>query len=222
MKPSLIIGLGGNGHQLLKDLRELVKDSSAIQLCSLVSLDTDQPFYEPKAPDIFVVGSVCGGTGSGALPGLTDVTSPINQKTVAEMLQHPDQLYRMSPHTFELFVGEVYRGLGYTVSHTKRSRDGGVDLYLTKDLDGMCHSYVVQCKFSLKKRRRIGVAYARELLGVAIDQATTGAILVTNVFFSKDTLDFAKRHANRLFCVDQTGLAALMCRYLETCALHQE
>jgi len=214
MTPTLIIGLGGTGYQVLKQMRTLLKDSSAIQSYRLVCLDTDQPSVAPKAPDIFVVGSVFGGTGSGTLLKLTEVISPINRQTVAEMLQHPDRLYRMSPHTFELFVGEVYRGLGYSVAHTKRSRDGGVDLYLTKEVDGMCHSYVVQCKHSLKKRRRIGVAYARELLGVAMDRATTAAILVTNVLFSADTLLFAKRHASRLFCVDQSGLLALMCRYL--------
>jgi restriction endonuclease Mrr len=134
------------------------------------------------------------------------------------MLQHPERLYRMSPHTFEAFVAEVYRGLGYSVSHTKRTRDGGVDLYLTKDIDAMRHLYIVQCKHSTKERRRIGVAYARQLLGVAMDRAVTAAISVTNVFFSADTWRFAKRHASRLFCVDQSGLAALMLRYLKVCA----
>ena len=215
MQPTLIIGIGGTGSAVLQRLRALMKDTLSLQSCSLISLDTDQPIHEPTAPQIFIVGSSCGGTGAGALLGLTDVVTQVTRETVSEVFRHPDRLYRMTPHTFELFIGEVYRGLGYTVSHTKRSRDGGVDIYLKRDVDGMCHSYVVQCKHSQKKQRRMGVAYARDLLGVATDRATTAAILITNVFFSADTLRFAKRHAGRLFCVDRTGLLLLMSKYLE-------
>lgn len=215
MQPTLIVGLGGTGLRVLQSLRALMKDAPAFQPCSFISLDLDRPIDEPTVPDIFVVSSVAGGTGADAFASLTHLVGPITRETVTDMFQHPDRLYRMAPHTFELFLGEVYRGLGYTVSHTKRSRDGGVDLFLTKDMNGMRHSYVVQCKHSRQHQRRIGVGYARDLLGVAIDRATTAAILITNVFFSADTLRFAGRHAARLFCVDRTGLLALMSRYLD-------
>jgi restriction endonuclease Mrr len=196
-----------------KDLREI--EIAAIQpahyRCQEASADIHPPVDIPEIEAIFVSN----------LAKLKDVRVPIksltgtvNRETVLEILANPDYLYRMSPHDFEVFVAEIYRGLGYQVSQTKKTRDGGVDLFIEKTIDGMRHHYIVQCKHTQKKRKKIGVSFIRDLMGVIIDKTATAGILVTNALFSRDALEFANRHASRLFCVDVFDLRKLMLRYL--------
>lgn len=137
------------------------------------------------------------------LPGEEDAAA-------AEVLAHPDRLFSMDPIQFEDFIASTYRRLGYTVRGTKRSHDGGVDLYMEKDVDGMLHRYILQCKHTAKRQRRIGVAPVRELLGSLLDWAATAAIIVTNTFFSRAARAFAGRHAQHCFCVDKDGILALL------------
>src|SRR5262245_2560221 len=111
----------------------------------------------------------------------------------------------MEPTQFEDFVAGLYRRLGYALLGTIRSYDGGVDFYMEKDIDGMRHKYIVQCKHTVKRRRRIGVPPVRELMGSRTDWAATAAIIVTNTQFSYEAVAYARRHSQHCFCVDNDG-----------------
>ena len=99
---------------------------------------------------------------------------------------------------------------GYTVFFTKRSHDGGVDLLLLKDINGMRHRYIVQCKHTVLRRRTVGVGPVRELMGSLLDWAATACIMVTNTLLSPPALAYAKRHAQHCFCVDNPSLLNLL------------
>jgi HJR/Mrr/RecB family endonuclease len=128
----------------------------------------------------------------------------------ADILARPDRLYRMDATQFEEFVAGVYTQLGYTVFATKQSHDGGVDLMLENVIDGMPHRYIVQCKHTMKKSRRIGVAAVRELMGSLLDWAATAAIVVTNTLFSREALAYMQRRARNCFCVDKNSFLDLL------------
>jgi HJR/Mrr/RecB family endonuclease len=219
MDRTMIIGLGGTG---LMTLQTLLSNSQLqeveIPCTNLIDNETGHCVSDPLVPELYSVPFYLMrrmGKRIDPPPIVVDISICMGSETVANILRHPNRLYRMTPQIFELFVAELYRGLGYSVTHTQSTRDGGVDLYMTKNIDGMPHRYIVQCKHRKREKARIGVKYARELLGVATDLAVTAAILVTNIFFSADTRKFANRNLSSLFCVDQLGLADLMHRYLE-------
>ena len=129
-----------------------------------------------------------------------------------------DKIYALTPQGFELLVAELYDSLGFEVTMTKQTNDGGVDIFLEKTINGMMHSYAVQCKHVSKPHRKIGVAYLRELLGTITDKGVTAGILVTNALFTKGALAFVKRHAGRIFAIAKEGLQSLMRECLEITA----
>jgi len=156
-------------------------------------------------------------SGHGAFAGdepAVEIGEEITRGTVSRVFSEPDQLYKMTALGFERFVAEIYRGLGYQVTETPRSHDGGVDLYLVYNLHGMPQRFVVQCKYRELPKRKIGVGVARELLGTVVDKAVTAGVLVTNYLFSAATQRLFPSHSARLFGLDRDGLLSLMAMYL--------
>lgn len=78
----------------------------------------------------------------------------------------------LSPYDFEQEVGNWYLSQGYDVRVTQASKDGGVDIVLTKD---NTLTYV-QCKHYKSK---IGVAACRELGGVMLPNRVKKGVIVT-------------------------------------------
>jgi HJR/Mrr/RecB family endonuclease len=220
------VGIGDEGQDLIRDLaRSLDYGQLSRRLVGIAA-----PYGETRrrteewstmvidlgpSDKAIVFHMVChfSGHGEHRVPVVT-IDEPINRSTVEEMLQNPDRLYQMTPRNFERFVCELFRGLGYKTTLTGATRDGGVDILAEKIINGMPHRYVVQCKHTRKPKKKLGVAYARELLGVLADRAATAGILVSNALFSKETLQFLKRNAERLFGFDLQGLITLMREYL--------
>lgn len=101
---------------------------------------------------------------------------------------------------FENAVSKMFKNLGYTVKHTPRSNDKGVDLILGKN----AIITIVQCKTYTKN---IGVAAVRELHG-SRDQFpdSENAMLVCLFGFSKAAKDFAEQHGIELFSIAQDYL----------------
>jgi HJR/Mrr/RecB family endonuclease len=88
-----------------------------------------------------------------------------------ERLRRQEQYWRgLSGLAFENELARLFRGLGYTVSQTPRTGDGGVDLILRKD-DRVT---VVQCKAHDKK---IPIGVARELVASIQDFNAHDAII---------------------------------------------
>ncbi len=154
------------------------------------------------------------GHGSFVPPDFVNICGDITRDTVARVFSEPERLFRMTALGFEQFVAEIYRGLGFEVRSTKQSHDGGVDLYLERNLNGMVHRYVVQCKYREAPKRKVGVSAARELLGTLVDKAATAGILVTNYLFSSATERFIESHSTRLFGANRESLLHLMAEYL--------
>ncbi len=80
------------------------------------------------------------------------------------ILANPDARFLVDPFKFESVVGGVFQNLGRTVVETARSRDGGIDLYLIDDGEGLV---AVQVK---RYRNRIGVSAIREFRGALLEQ----------------------------------------------------
>lgn len=140
--------------------------------------------------------------------------SRVDRLSVINMLKNPDYIYHISYDQFELFTKTLFEGLGYQGILTKKTHDEGVDIYLSKCIDGMPHTYIVQCKHTSKRTTKMGDKYLRELLGTVMDKSVTAGIFVTNAILSIPAKIFIKRHASRLFAFGMNELKQLINSYL--------
>lgn len=109
----------------------------------------------------------------------------------------------MSPTEFEEAIQEFFEHMGYSLSLTKRSHDGGIDL------DGYRIGFgggrvVVQCK---RYKETVPVSAVRDLFGVvASDNNIENGFLVTTGKFSQSAREFAR--GKRIRLIDGVELEA--------------
>lgn len=97
-------------------------------------------------------------------------------------------IFDLSPRRFEQLVADCYKNIGWEVSLTRQTKDGGYDLMLLQNGKSHC---IVECK---RHTKTLGVQLVRELAGVCLDLNLKRAKLVGTAAISAD----AKRLACRM------------------------
>jgi restriction system protein len=118
---------------------------------------------------------------------------------------NPKLLYDLTPRGFEEFVAEILDRLGYEVTLTPASKDGGKDIYAAKKDHLGTFLYVVECK-QYAPDRRVGVGLIRELNGVVQAERATAGILATTSFFTRGAKEFQTRLSNQIGLKDYLGI----------------
>lgn len=113
----------------------------------------------------------------------------------------------MSPREFEEFVAEVFTFLGYNVTLTQQTRDGGYDMFATKIIDGLSYALIIECK---KYTHKVDVALVRGLFGVHTAQQANKSVLVTSSTFTADARKFAEEQKNLISLCDADTLLAMI------------
>ena len=103
--------------------------------------------------------------------------------------QNPRHLYEVDPVLFERIIGNIFERLGFEVSYTGRTRDGGIDFFALDKNKNFRQKYIVQCK-RYRSDRKISVEYIRELYGIKNVIPATKAILATTSFFTPDAMNW--------------------------------
>lgn len=91
-------------------------------------------------------------------------------------------IYSLSPYRFEELIGDIFRQVGYRVEMTKRSRDGGVDLFLLTGENQRIG--IVQCK-RYRQDRKVDISLVSQLLGTQLAFDIKQAVLVTTSTFTQ-------------------------------------
>lgn len=117
------------------------------------------------------------------------VLSPINDDILKYLSEHPEEMYNLSDDDFESFMAEIYDKLGYNVTRTQQTRDGGKDIIIRKPEAMGDFIYYVECK-KYAAKRHIGVGILRNLVGTINTDRVNGGILATTSFFTKDARQF--------------------------------
>lgn len=118
---------------------------------------------------------------------------------------NPKLLYELSSRGFEEFVAEVLDRLGYQVTLTPASKDGGKDIYAARKDHLGSFLYVVECK-KYAPDNRVGVGLIRELNGVVQAERATAGILATTSFFTKGAKEFQAHLSNQIGLKDYLGI----------------
>ncbi len=118
---------------------------------------------------------------------------------------NPKLLYELSSRGFEEFVAEVLDRLGYQITLTPASKDGGKDIYAARKDHLGSFIYVVECK-KYAPDHRVGVGLIRELNGVVQAERAAAGILATTSFFTKGAKEFQTRLSNQISLKDYLGI----------------
>ncbi len=115
----------------------------------------------------------------------------------------------ISPREFEHLVGRLYKAMGYKVTVTQASRDGGVDVIASQYTLWGQESVAVQCK---RYEGTVGREDVQKLWGVVnADPSITQGVLVTTGKFSREARQFAE--GKRLRLIDGGELEALRAQF---------
>lgn len=98
-------------------------------------------------------------------------------------------LYELGPEPFEHVIEAMYYNMGYKTALTARTRDGGRDIEVTRDIPGGVERLLVECKLW---RRPVGVEAVRSFRGVlARDLASLKGFFISASSFTQPAREFA-------------------------------
>jgi len=148
--------------------------------------------------------------------GLITIAKPVivsaNEAMVKALKDHPKDIFRLSPRKYEELIAELLSDMGYEVTLTKATRDGGKDILAslkTECGDFLC---LVEAK-RYRHDRKIGVSLVRELYGTLCDFKATSGMLVTTSSYSPDAQIFQQNHQYQLSLRDYTDVAGWIQQY---------
>lgn len=150
---------------------------------------------------------------------LVGVAKPIiisvNEAMVWALKKQPKDVFKLSPRQYEELIAELLRDIGYEVTLTQATRDGGKDILAsikTECGDVLC---LVDAK-KYRNDRKIGVSMVRTLYGTLCDYQATSAMLVTTSSYSADARALQRKHQYQLSLKDYTDVAGWIQRYGKT------
>jgi HJR/Mrr/RecB family endonuclease len=109
----------------------------------------------------------------------------------------PGEIAKLSPIDFERLIGELFEKEGYSIEFTKKSRDGGVDIFAWKrDIAGESLT-IVQCKKN-NPNNPVRVGVVREVVGSMNIHSARAAAIFTTSYFTKPAADEATKIRYRL------------------------
>ena len=138
----------------------------------------------------------------------TDLTCT-NEALLRLVRERPEELYRMKPGEFEDFVAALLARMGYQVTRTPLTHDGGVDVLAVQKAGLGSFLGLVQCK-RWRPDRPVGISVVRELYGVVEAERATFASLFTTSYFSRKSLDFQRRFVHRISLKDYETIRAML------------
>ena len=115
----------------------------------------------------------------------------------------------MRPAEFENFVAALLARMGYQVTRTPLTHDGGVDVVAVRKAGLGSFLGLVQCK-RWRPDRAVGISVVRELYGVVEAERATFASLFTTSYFSRESLDFQERFIHRISLKDYNTIKAML------------
>jgi restriction system protein len=125
----------------------------------------------------------------------------VNSSLVDTAYKNPDFIYKIKPYQFEELVAELLEKEGFDINLTKKTHDGGKDIFVAKNSIIGNFLFYIECK-QYSPDFHVGVKLVRELYGtVTADRATAG-LLVTTSYFSKQAIDFVENIRHQMSLKD--------------------
>jgi len=95
---------------------------------------------------------------------------------------------QMTGYEFEDYIANLFKNMGFRVTQTDYSGDGGIDMYLYYERPIFKGMYVVQCK---NYKGLVGQPEIRDLYGVVMSESANKGIIITTSDFTEQAFAFA-------------------------------
>lgn len=131
--------------------------------------------------------------------------SRVTEELICHLAKRPSDIHQINWSTFEELVKKILEELGYSVTHTKLTKDGGVDLWALYRTDLGEILYAIDVK-KYAPDKVIGPEPVRAIYGVTeLNNANTGMI-ITTAQFGPAALDLSKQYRYRISLKDFDGV----------------
>ena len=136
----------------------------------------------------------------------------VNLRLLKDLSKKPELIYSLEPRQFEELVAKLLEDQGCDVSLTKRTRDGGYDIF-GKMKHGLSELvFLAECK-RYSSENKVGVEVIRNMYGVTEIQKANLGLIITSSSFSKDAQEEKLRIGPRIDLKDYRNLCEWLLPY---------
>jgi len=136
--------------------------------------------------------------------------SELKHEILVSIKNNPLHLKSLKGRIFEELIAELLSSYGWDVDLTKKTRDGGYDIFaISKDISGLKSSWIIECK---GWQNKVSIDVVRALYGVKNDLKISNALLATTSHFSSDVIKY-KASRYDLELKDYNGLIEWINQY---------
>jgi len=138
----------------------------------------------------------------------------IDHNLINHLANNPDIVYDLSPRKFEELIAELLDDMGYKVTLTPETKDGGRDVLAVVRLPNNQQILtIVECKKN-SPSNKVGISIVERFMYVLEnkDRANKG-IIVTTSFFSNEALKIEREYKWRLSLYDNNDLNKWLSNY---------
>lgn len=150
----------------------------------------DAQGYSKYAPVQQVYPILFDGSSQLLIPEFQIAFADINDELIRHLAKHPELLHSLHPRKFEELIGSILRAKGFDVELTRRTHDGGKDIYAAHRDSLGTNLYLIECK-RYASSHKVGVEAVRSLYGILESEKATKGIIATTSTFTKCAIDFA-------------------------------
>lgn len=140
------------------------------------------------------------------------VVQDITNELLTELAKQPSLMHSLDPRKFEELVARLLEDNGCEVTLTKRTRDGGYDIF--GRIKGLIASpvFLAECK-RYAPDNKVGVEVVRGLYGVTEIQRANLGLVITSSSFTKDAHEEKLRIGDRIELKEFNDLCAWLSPY---------
>lgn len=143
------------------------------------------------------------------------IVQDLNKELLAELSKYPEMLHHLEPRRFEEVVARMLEDQGCEVALTKRTRDGGYDIFgrIKGSISNIV--FIAECK-RYSKENRVGVEVIRGLYGAMEMQRANLGLIITTSSFTRDAQEEKLRIGPRIELKEFDDLCAWLSIYAKT------
>lgn len=112
----------------------------------------------------------------------------VAQWIISEIARNPNELYEVEWRILEHVIAQIFEGLGFDVTLTEASKDGGKDLILDCEIGGCPASYIVEIKH-WNSGKRVGGGILQRFLRVILSERRSGGLFLSTSGYSGNAFE---------------------------------
>ena len=140
------------------------------------------------------------------------VVQEITKEVLAHLARQPHLIHALPPRKFEELVAQLLEDNGCEVTLTKRTRDGGYDIFGRLKGKVLSPVFLAECK-RYAPDNKVGVEVVRSLYGVTEARRVNLGLIITSSSFTKDAREEKLRIGDRIDLKDFRDLCSWLSPY---------